>query len=191
MLPLITKLRETGATIVIWTSYLEDLVAGLNAMRDLDYFPYVIGIGNGAGHVRLPTLVSPDLVDKVKLAVVDYFNSDLKRAQPFVEAYRAKYDLMPSGYASLCYRGLQTLTAALRLAVQDGGVLDAQTVRSALLRLDIPGDKTIAPYEYIRFDEKGRNSGTRSIVEQWRDGASKKVTIWPVDVATSQPTPLK
>jgi branched-chain amino acid transport system substrate-binding protein len=191
MLPLVTKLRESGANLIVWTSYIEDTVAGLNAMRDLDYFPYVIGIGNGAGHVRLPTLVTPEVINKVHLAVVDYFNADLKRAAPFVEAYSKKFGIAPSGYASMCYRGIYTLKAAFEAAGKGGAVITPATIRAALLSLDIPGDETIAPYKFIRFDKTGRNLGAQSIVQQWREGATKKLTVWPEDVANAKPDPLQ
>ncbi|MDP3316666.1 MAG: ABC transporter substrate-binding protein [Devosia sp.] len=190
MLPLITKLRESGATVVVWTNYLEDTVAGLSAMRDLGYFPYVIGVGNGAGHARLPTLISPEVMQKVRLSVVDYFNTDLPRASAFVAAYSKRYGVPPSGYASLCYRGIHTLKEALTIASRGGAAVTPASVKAALMTLDIPGDKTIAPYRFIKFDKTGRNLGTQSIVQQWRDNGTKKVTIWPLDVANSKPDAL-
>ncbi|MDO8941919.1 MAG: ABC transporter substrate-binding protein, partial [Desulfobacterales bacterium] len=137
-----------------------------------------------------PTLISPEVMQKVRLSVVDYFNTDLPRASAFVAAYSKRYGVPPSGYASLCYRGIHTLKEALTIASRGGAAVTPASVKAALMTLDIPGDKTIAPYRFIKFDKTGRNLGTQSIVQQWRDNGTKKVTIWPLDVANSKPDAL-
>ncbi len=54
-------------------------VAGIKALQQLDFAPYVVGIGGG-GDPRLPELVDPKFMDRLKLSNIDYFSPDMTRA---------------------------------------------------------------------------------------------------------------
>jgi ABC-type branched-subunit amino acid transport system substrate-binding protein len=92
----------------------------------------------------------------------------------------------------MCYRGAYTARAALESALKGkSGNLDRESIRQAFRNLKIPGEATIAPFRSIEFDAHGRNIGAQSLIAQWHDGATKKVTVWPKDVATRTPLPLQ
>jgi branched-chain amino acid transport system substrate-binding protein len=192
LLPQVKKIEQARPDIVVWAGYTEDVVAGLKAMQQIDFTPYVVGIGGGPGDPRIPELVDRAFVTKIRLSTVDYFNPDLARAKRFTDAYRQQYGAVPSSYASMCYRGAYTVRAALASALQaHGGTLDRGAIQQALRGLKIPGDATIAPFRSIEFDEHGRNTGARCLIAQWHDGATHKLTVWPEDVATRPPSPLQ
>lgn len=191
LLPPVKRVQTSGANVVIWAGYTEDVVAGLQAMQQLDFTPYIVGIGGGPGDVRIPQLVDQDFLEAVNLSTVDYFNPDMERAQRFVKSYEEKHGIVPSSYASMCYRGVYTLKAALQTALEAGEALTAETLHAALLEIDIPGEDLISPFERIKFDENGRNVGSQNLIAQWKDGATKKVTVWPPEVAVQDPNPLK
>ncbi|CAN5389171.1 ABC transporter substrate-binding protein [soil metagenome] len=188
LLPQVKKVEQAGPHIVVWAGYTEDVVAGLKAMQQISFTPYVVGVGGGPGDPRIPTLLDPAFVTKVRLSTVDYFNPDLPRARRFTEAFQKQYGTAPSSYAAIGYRGAYTVRAAIESALKaPGGKLDRESVRQALRTLKIPGEATIAPFRSIEFDSHGRNIGAQSLIAQWQDGATRKVTVWPKDVATREP----
>jgi branched-chain amino acid transport system substrate-binding protein len=192
LLPQIKKVEQAAPDIVVWAGYTEDVVAGLKAMQQIAFMPYIVGIGGGPGDPRIPTLVDPAFVQKLRLSTVDYFNPDLARAKRFTDAYQKQYGTMPSSYASLCYRGAYTARAALESALKaKGSSLDRDSIRQAFRTLKVPGESTIAPFRSIEFDAHGRNIGAQCLIAQWHDGATKKITVWPKDVAVRAPLPLQ
>jgi branched-chain amino acid transport system substrate-binding protein len=191
LLPPVKRVQTSGANVVIWAGYTQDVVAGLQAMQQLDFKPYIVGIGGGPGDVRIPQLVDPGFIEDVNLSTVDYFNPDIERAQRFVKSYEEKHGIVPSSYASMCYRGAYTLKAALEKTLEAGQDLTSENLRTALLGIDIPGEQLISPFARIKFDEHGRNVGAHNLIAQWKDSGTKKVTVWPPEVAVQDPNPLK
>ena len=191
LLPFMKKLQETGPSVLVWAGYTEDIVAGIKAMQQLEFVPYVIGVGGGAGDPRLPTLIDAKFIDRLKLSNIDYFNSDFKRVQRLVEEYRAKYNAAPSSYVGMCYAGGMTLKPILEAAYKKSNNPTRADIQSVLRDLNIPGDQTAIPGEFIKFDPDGRNLGARALVTQWKDGATRKATVFPPSIATDEPTPLK
>lgn len=191
LLPQVKKVEQARPDIVVWAGYTEDVVAGLKAMQQIGFTPYVVGIGGGPGDPRIPALVDPEFVTRVRLSTVDYFNPDLERARRFTQAFEKRYGAVPSSYAALCYRGLYTAKAALESALRAKGSLDREAIRQALRTLKIPGEATIAPFRSIEFDAHGRNVGAETLIAQWHDGGRRKVTVFPPQVAVRPPFALK
>jgi branched-chain amino acid transport system substrate-binding protein len=76
-----------------------------------------------------------------------------------------------------------TFTAVLTLAqaVDSARSLDAQSIRTALLGLDVPGRDTIMPWGGIRFDQTGQNVQAAGLVERITpDGAH---VVFPRELA--------
>lgn len=190
LLPFMKKLQETGPTVLVWAGYTEDMVAGIKAMQQLEFTPYVLGIGGGGGDPRLPGLVDPAFIERLKLSNVDYFNSDFARVKDLVEDYRAKYNTTPSSYVGMCYAGALTLKPIMEAAYKVSKNPTRADIQAVLRGLNIPGDQTAIPGDFIKFSSDGRNLGARALVTQWKDNASRKVTVFPADIATSKPTPL-
>ncbi|WP_143197995.1 ABC transporter substrate-binding protein [Bradyrhizobium sp. AS23.2] len=188
LLALMRKVQDSKPDILIWANYAEDAVAGLKAMKQLDFYPYVLGIGAGLGDPRLPELVDPDLIQKVHVSNVDYFSPDIARAKALREAFQARYKLDPSSYAGACYAGLLTLKEPLEKAAA-GGALTPTAIRDALRAVNIPGDTTSWPAKSIHFDVTGRNIGAQALVSQWVGGRSKS-TVYPPEIAVAKPAPL-
>jgi ABC-type branched-subunit amino acid transport system substrate-binding protein len=52
LLPQVKKVEQAAPDIVVWAGYTEDVVAGLKAMQQIAFTPYVVGIGGGPGSAR-------------------------------------------------------------------------------------------------------------------------------------------
>lgn len=190
LLPVMKKIQEAGPTIVVWAGYTEDFVAGIKALQQLDFAPYVVGIGGGGGDPRLPELVDPKFMDRLKLSNIDYFSPDMTRASSLTEAYQKKFNALPSSYVGMCYAGGITLGKVLRKAYEASQNPSRDDFQKILRDLDLPVEETKIPGA-IKFDADGRNTGARALVTQWKEGGSRKITVYPPSVATGQPTPLK
>lgn len=90
----------------------------------------------------------------------------------------------------MCNRGVYTLKAVLEKTLESGQKLTTENLRAAILKIDIPGDQLISPFSRIKFDEHGRNVGSQNLIAQWKEGGTKKVTVWPPEVAVEDPNPL-
>lgn len=191
LLPFLKRIQETRPNILVWAGYTEDIVAGIKAMQQLDFTPYVVGVGGGAGDPRLPQLIDAKFLARLKLSNVDYFNSDFTRVARLVKVYRDAYNALPSSYVGMCYAGGLTLKPVLEAALKKSPNPTGADIQAVLRELNIPGDQTAIPGESIKFDAEGRNIGARALVTQWKDEASRKVTVFPSSIATAKPTPLK
>ncbi|UDQ91065.1 ABC transporter substrate-binding protein [Xanthobacter autotrophicus] len=190
LLPVMRKVQDSTPELVIWIGYTEDVVAGMKAARQLDFKPYVLGIGGGMGDPRLPELVDPAIIEQLHVVNVDYFNPDIKRAAAFRNAYLEKFGTEPSSYAGTCYAAIFTLKAALEAALKASPDLTTTSMRDAFRKLDIPGDQTVTSFRSIRFDPtNGRNLGAEDLVAAWVDG-KRKVTVFPPSIAVGKPVML-
>jgi branched-chain amino acid transport system substrate-binding protein len=185
LLTFVSKLQQAKPEVVFWSGYTADVVAGLKAMQQLSFTPYVIGAGGGLGDPRLTDSVDAAFLERVCASTVDYFNPDVPRAKKFTEAFRARYNRDPSPYASIGYRAVYTVRAVLERA----GKLDREAIRTALQQIEIPGDATVTPYRAIKFGPDGRNVGVQNLITQWHGG--RKVTVWPSELATGTAIPLR
>ncbi len=190
LLPIMKKVQEKEPTILVWAGYTEDVVAGVKAMQQLEFTPYVVGIGGGLGDPRLPELVGAGFIDRLKVANVDYFSPDLKRVAYLTEQYRKKYNALPSSYVGMCYAGGVTLGRILQSAYQKSANPTREDLQKLLHEFDLSADQTAIPGA-IKFDADGRNVGARALVAQWKDGASRKATVFPTAIATASAAPLK
>jgi branched-chain amino acid transport system substrate-binding protein len=190
LLPVMKKVQEANPTILVWAGYTEDVVAGLKALKQLDFTPYVVGVGGGPGDPRLPQLVDPEFIDRLHLCNVDYFNPDLKKVAYLTEHYHKRYNALPSSYVGFSYAGGITLKTVLEKVYKKTPTPTRDDMQAALRELDLSIDKTAIPGA-IKFDADGRNIGAQALVAQWKSGASRKTTVFPATIATASPTPLK
>ena len=190
LLPIMKKVQETNPNLLVWAGYTEDVVAGIKAMQQLEFTPYVVGIGGGPGDPRLPELVDAKFIDRLKLSNIDYFSADLKRVAYLTEQYRKKYNAIPSSYVGMCYAGAITLKTILERAYEKSTNPTRSELQAVLRDLDLSADQTAIPGT-IKFDADGRNVGARALVTQWKEGASHKATVFPPAIAVAPPSPLK
>jgi branched-chain amino acid transport system substrate-binding protein len=190
LLPVMKKVQEANPTILVWAGYTEDVVAGLKAMKQLDFTPYVIGVGGGPGDPRLPQLVDAEFIDRLNLCNIDYFNPDLKKVAYLTEEYNKRYNALPSSYVGLAYAAGITLKTVLEKVYKKSAAPTREDLQAAFRELDMSIDQTAIPGA-IKFDADGRNVGAQGLVAQWKNGARKKATVFPASIATMSPTPIK
>ena len=94
----------------------------------------------------------------------------------FVEAYRERFDQMPSFHAAGGYGSCRLFVEA----VERAGTLEADALRETLLALETT--TLFGPYA---VDERGYQTANQGVFIQWQDG--QKVVVWPEEVAEMEP----
>ncbi|TVP59899.1 MAG: hypothetical protein EA351_01140, partial [Gemmatimonadales bacterium] len=94
----------------------------------------------------------------------------------FVEAYRERFDQMPSFHAAGGYGSCRLFVEA----VERAGTLEADALRETLLALETT--TLFGPYA---VDERGYQTANQGVFIQWQDG--QKVVVWPEEVAEAEP----
>ena len=61
--------------------------------------------------------------------------------------------------------------------------MSPEEIRKALVATNIPADQLIMPWNGVKFDEKGQNTGVRAILQQVQNGAY--ATIYPFELAAA------
>jgi len=172
----IQKLKATNPDVWIpASSYQTDTILLVNAARDLDYRPKMF-MAHAAGSFswELPkvegTIASAsfalDLIGKRPVAKL--INEQYKK-----RAGKDLYDIPANAFTGLI---------ALLEAINRAGSTDPQAIRKALVATSIPGDQLIMPWDSVRFDGTGQNTGVRVLLLQFRGG--KYYTVYPFELAT-------
>ena len=79
---------------------------------------------------------------------------------------------------------LATMTSTLVLAnaINEAGSTEAEEIRQALLKTDMPGEQVAAPWERIKFNPvTQQNDQCNAAMAQILNG--KRVIVWPFDIA--------
>src|ERR1700694_6103642 len=112
----------------------------------------------------------------------EVFSLDIKhrnQAVPLIDQlFRQRFAGKPlDGNTARDFMGVLVLADAIDRA----GSTKPDAIREALIKTNIPGKKTLMPWNRIHFDATGQNDGGAGIIEQGQAG--KYEPVWPVDVA--------
>lgn len=195
---IITKLKSSGADVVIPVAYLSDAILFTQQMDEYDADSMILASSGGFSVPDYPTTSgkASDYVITINswdASVLPYLKPEAKTLS---EVYTAKYNEVLDGYAANGY-----LAAAVMLnAIERAGSADREKINKALSETDIkPGDPELVlhPYKGVNFSEPVRgmthqNSGAQGIVLQIMDqkysvigpeavvGKDSPNLIWPI-----------
>lgn len=178
--PVVAKIKAAKPDIVLQTSYMADGIQLYKAYDQLDFHPIVIGTGGGAGDPRIPQQIG-DLAEG--LFAADQWSVDRAQVGALNDEFKKRYGGLDMDVnAGLGYQAALVVKAALEKA----GSVEPERIAAAFRSLDVgPGPGLVMPFERIKFDDTGRNLGTRSLVTEFQ--GLKKVTVWPESMATAKP----
>jgi branched-chain amino acid transport system substrate-binding protein len=179
-----TKLRTSGADVLLTCAYAEDSTVLLRALMAQSYRPLYVGFGGA--HVNQTVLASGRPADRT-FGVVEWA-PDLKKpaSEAFVKAFAAAHP----GETPLSNQAQAfAATYALVLAAEAAKSTDRIAIRDALRILKITdGPASLLPQDVLSFDEQGQ-SPSKCVVVQAIDG--KFVTVWPENVAARPPAKMQ
>jgi branched-chain amino acid transport system substrate-binding protein len=182
--PVILRLKSAGVDIVLQTSYQNDTVLFFRQMKDQGFKPKMV-MGIGGGYSLRDTVQAVGAENMEGALNVDFtqYRTNPQAApgiNEFVKKYEAKYSQPPrSGHSLANYMGANVFLDALAAAKD----MKADTIREAVMRMDIPEGKTPTGWG-VKFDEKGQNTRVNPYLMQWQGG--ELVTVFPAEAAVAK-----
>jgi branched-chain amino acid transport system substrate-binding protein len=187
--PLVRRLRDGRADVVLHAGGQSDIVQFYRAMADARWMPrMVIGIGGGYALADIARAAGPDFTGTLCAGFPPYAIAPAAApgAEAVREAYLRKYGMPPrSGHSLAAYAGAQIFMDAIARTGGNGSV-EADALRTALLATEIPEGGTANGWG-AAFDDHGQNSRSRPVLAQWQKGAL--VTVAPAAAALARPVP--
>ena len=129
---IVTAVRNSGADFVYWCGYHAD---GSNVIKQLRQGGYTghIAVGDGSASVELITACGP--AGEGVYVTSPPFVEFAKGGEKFVSDFKAKFDVEPGTYATLCYDTVYVLKGAIEKA----GSLETAKVRDVVQGIEYQG----------------------------------------------------
>lgn len=186
---ILTRVRAAGPDVLAAATYFDDAVAITEQLRRLDVNPRMFAVTVGGDLLKFyevlgrtaefvygaaqwdPALVTLRAGGLIPIA------RQYPGAREFYDAYRKEFPGADFSYhAAGGYGACQILVEAIRRA----GSLDGETMRDAILKMDL---HTV--YGAFRVDADGFQIAHKMVMFQWQDG--RKIIVWPDDLAPGKP----
>lgn len=185
--PLIRRLRDGKADIVLHAGGQADIVQFYRAMADARWMPrMVIGLGGGYALADIARAAGPGFAGTLCACFPPYGITPAAApgADQVRQAYLRQYGMPPrSGHSLASYAGAQIFMDAIARTGGNGSI-DADALRTALLATEIPDGGTANGWG-AAFDQHGQNSRAHPVLAQWQKGTL--VTVAPAAAALARP----
>jgi branched-chain amino acid transport system substrate-binding protein len=174
------EVRDAEPDVVfLATSSSADAQRLVGAFQELDFAPDgLMALGSGFASPGFPGSAG-EAVDGLFRGVA--WSQELAGRNTAAAAVMTLYQETYGSPMSETAAGSFMAVLTLARAVDDGGTLAAEQVRTALTGLSEPGRSTIMPWHGIEFDGTRQNAAAAGTVEQWRDGQAW--AVFPQEVA--------
>ena len=129
---IVTAIRNSGADFVYWCGYHAD---GSNVIKQLRQGGYTgeIAVGDGSASVELIEACGP--AGEGVYVTSPPFVEFAQGGEKFVNDYKAKFNVDPGTYATLCYDTIYVL----KQAIETAGTIETAAVRDAVQRIEYQG----------------------------------------------------
>jgi branched-chain amino acid transport system substrate-binding protein len=177
--PILIKLKATDPDVVFDQSYLSDaiLIAKTSDKLGLLDIPWIAG-----GTKTQPAYY--EAMGKIDQAAfgLSMWEADISpEAKALNERYKAKYGVNLDGITMLLYQGMWVI----KEAIEKAGSADREAIQKAMATIEIkPGPNLYMPYEYVKFNPKGLNTGGGFIFVQLQ--GTSTATVFPERFASKK-----
>ena len=178
--PLLARARDGGIEVLISDAFFADHLVMVRQLRALEVnlkaflgafgmeFPEVArDLGPSGESLFGTTGWEPDIVQPGAESV----------SRAFVDRYRNRFNAEPAPLAMHGYVAARAILAAAERAGAAGGPIGTESIREALLGLDL-----LTPLQRLQFDSRGEARHYRRLIVQLQRGA--RVVVYPPDRAT-------
>ena len=162
---IVTAIRNSGADFVYWCGYHAD---GSNVIKQLRQGGYTgdIAVGDGSASVELITACGP--AGEGVYVTSPPFVEFAPGGEKFVSDYKAKFNVEPGTYATLCYDTIYML----KKAIETAGTTDTDKVRDVVQNIEYQGLSGL-----IKFSPDRELAVSNFIILQIENGKFKLVTL--------------
>lgn len=180
----VQKIKAANPDVIMMASYLPDALLFMKAFKEQNVDAKAI-LAQDAGFID-PGFVRTLGKDANYIFTREVFSLNIKQRNQGVplidQLFRARFNGAPlDGNTSRDIMGVLVLADAIDRA----GSTKPDAIREALVKTNIPGNRTLMPWKNIRFDAQGQNTGGAGIIEQIQD--EKYQTVWPAYLAPKKP----
>lgn len=180
----IQRLKTARPDVLLPTSYVNDAILIYKTMKQLDFAPAVVlAQDSGFEDANFLKAVGKDADGLLSRAA---WAGDLKKTQlakVFEIARKVSGRTDVADLFAAPVAGQITAILTLADAINRAGSTDPAKIRQALLATDVPGSRTIMPWERIKFDASTQqNAYSTAAIVQRLDG--KFSTVWPDEQST-------
>jgi len=175
------RIKKNEPDVLLPLSYTPGAILLIQTLKAMNWFPKaIIGVG-GAGYTSADFIKSLGK-DAEHVFVELRQPPDVLKRKTFGKQLKALYKKMYG--EELVEMPLATMTSTLVLAnaINEAGSTEAEEIRQALLKTDMPGEQVAAPWERIKFNPvTQQNDQCNAAMAQILNG--KRVIVWPFDIA--------
>ncbi len=175
--PMITAIKNSGAEVVMPYGYMQEQKLIFSAMRDIDFYPLVMGNSNWPSFYEALGDATNGVV------TVGNWNWNTKLVQEneeytkIVKQFEDTYGYFMTEQSGPTYDAVKIIANALEIC----GKTDSVELRNTISANKFDGMQLTGVYE---FNEKGENINGVPAVSQWQYG--KPVAVYPIEYAGSE-----
>jgi branched-chain amino acid transport system substrate-binding protein len=173
----LTETKGKNPDLFLNSGHLQESVAIMQQAKELGFSPKGFGFSVGPSIPDFETTLKTDsnavMGGTQWTPALKYQGDDLfKTPEAYNSLYKQTFNYEPA------YQSAESTAAGIAYvkAIEKAGSTDPDKVRDEIARLNFTSF-----YGQIKFDERGINVTKPMAVEQWQ--GSKRVTVWPADVA--------
>jgi len=182
---LAANMKNSGAEAVLISSFPQETKMLINAMRDINYFPAIVGGGAGFNFPEMAAAMGDDVVGLTSVTMSNWDSANVQNnpeLKAIPEAYLEQYGVFMCEHAISAHANIMIVADALeRAGTTDGPALNAALRETNLATTQARGN--------VQFDEVGNNVNAVPVIVQWQkmeDGTYATVTVYPREDATRE-----
>ena len=175
--PMITAIKNSGAHAVMPYGYMQEAKLIFSAMRDLDYFPIIMGNSNWPSYYEALGDATNGVI------AVGNWNYYTKQVQDnpeykkIVDEFEETYGYFMTEQSGPAYDGIKIIAKALEI----NPTRDSQILRDTISSNEFEGMQLVGNY---KFNSAGENVNGVPAVTQWQHGTP--VCVYPQEHAVKE-----
>ncbi|HIQ82628.1 MAG TPA: ABC transporter substrate-binding protein [Candidatus Pullichristensenella stercorigallinarum] len=175
--PMVTAMKNSGADAVMPYGYMQEARLIFTAMRDLDFYPVVMGNSNWPSYYEALGDATNGVIAVGNWNFATTQVNDNPEFQAIVDEFEEKYGYFMTEQSGPAYDGIKIIAEALEIC----GSTDPTVLRDTIAENEFEGMQLVGNY---KFNEKGENVNGVPAVTQWQYG--KPVCVYPVEYSLNE-----
>ena len=175
--PLVTKIKNSRATVLFPIAYTTDATLIINAMKSMNVNPLIIGGGAGFLWPAFGEALGDNVNGFVSVASWNWDSKCISSKPELADVprrYEEKFKSFMTEHAGPTYIAVRLIAEAVDIAAS----ADPVQVQAELRSMDLStGFAAMMQPGGVKFDVNGWNSGVHPVIIQWQDG--KPRTVFP------------
>ena len=157
--------------------YMQEARLIFTAMRDLDFYPVVMGNSNWPSYYEALGDATNGVIAVGNWNFATTQVNDNPEFQAIVDEFEEKYGYFMTEQSGPAYDGIKIIAEALEIC----GSTDPTVLRDTIAENEFEGMQLVGNY---KFNEKGENVNGVPAVTQWQYG--KPVCVYPVEYSLNE-----